>query len=410
MKKFYIIIIIIIFSDILFAQITNVSYNDIFSTDSSSAWIVGDDGTILRIMDGGASFEDHSFPTQLNLQSIYFVDEQKGFIVGDSGIVLHSNDGGSNWNILNLGVSTDLGTVSFVDNQHGWITANRMMGPNFGQALFRTTDGGESWTFYNYFVYCTFFLDSINGWGYGSNLSILRTYDGGVNWSILSSYPGTGAMKFYFQDTLTGFYYGHAYGNSFSRRSDDGGATWSPANLGDEGMELMDLCFLDTLNGWVCGTHRIFYSNDLFETYDTFIPSGPAWFNSLSIHGSSNGWAVSYDLVSEQGSIWKLDGINSWIQLNIVGIQEVNNSISGIKCFPNPFREIVTIELEINIKSNIKISIHNQLGKEIESLYEGNKDKGIFHLIWNPANLTAGIYFIKFESDQGITSRKILKR
>lgn len=83
MKFFILWLFGIIFSNMIFAQNFDISFNDIYSTDSLSAWIVGDEGTILHINDGGASFEDHSFSTSLNLNSISFADEQRGFIAGD---------------------------------------------------------------------------------------------------------------------------------------------------------------------------------------------------------------------------------------------------------------------------------------------------------------------------------------
>jgi photosystem II stability/assembly factor-like uncharacterized protein len=404
MKKLTVLLFGIIFSNMIFAQTFDVSFNDIYSTDSISAWIVGDEGTILHINGGGTSFDDHSYPTSLNLNSICFTNEQRGFIVGDSGLVLRTYNAGETWNIVDLGVTNYLSSIEFYNDQYGWINTFNYDGGVF----FRTIDGGNTWITITSWVNSTYFLDSLNGWGY-MPVSIVRTFDGGSSWTNISDYPGTGGMQICFMDTSNGFYYGHAMGNSFSRKTIDGGLNWSPTPLGDENYGLRDINFLDTLNGWVCGTGNIFYSNDLFETFSTFQFPG-ILFMSLSIHGYSNGWAVGIDYPTGfNGSVWKLDGINNWVQLDLVGMSENNNSESIIKCFPNPFAEIVTIDLEINNMENIKISIHDQLGKEIETLFEGKKNKKTFQLTWDSGNLPTGVYLVKFQTENEFTTQKIIK-
>ena len=81
-----------------------------------------------------------------------------------------------------------------------------------------------------------------------------------------------------------------------------------------------------------------------------------------------------------------------------------------LKTFPNPFYQSTTIYLEFKEKRKIALSIYNQLGVEIESIFEGEKEKGIYQLIWDSSDISSGIYFIKLQTDKGITTQKIIKK
>lgn len=85
------------------------------------------------------------------------------------------------------------------------------------------------------------------------------------------------------------------------------------------------------------------------------------------------------------------------------------NSID-LNIFPNPFHQSTAIELVFKEKRKIALSIYNQLGEKVESIFKGNKEKGTYQLTWNSENLSSGIYFIKLETEKGITTQKIIKK
>ncbi|RLD49821.1 MAG: hypothetical protein DRJ05_20460 [Bacteroidetes bacterium] len=78
--------------------------------------------------------------------------------------------------------------------------------------------------------------------------------------------------------------------------------------------------------------------------------------------------------------------------------------------YPNPFDQRITIELTFREKSEITVSIYNQLGGKVATIFEGSKEKGIHQLTWNSENISPGIYFIKLQTDIGSTTQKIIKR
>jgi hypothetical protein len=84
-----------------------------------------------------------------------------------------------------------------------------------------------------------------------------------------------------------------------------------------------------------------------------------------------------------------------------------NSSI--LNSYPNPFDQSLTIELVLNSKGSVKITLLNQFGQEIQKIFDEIKNFGPHSLILETNNLPAGIYYIKLQTDETINSRKIIK-
>ncbi|MGB9663818.1 MAG: T9SS type A sorting domain-containing protein [Ignavibacteria bacterium] len=76
--------------------------------------------------------------------------------------------------------------------------------------------------------------------------------------------------------------------------------------------------------------------------------------------------------------------------------------------YPNPFNPSTNIEYSIPQKSYVKLSVYNLLGKEIATLVNGVKDRGVYRYRFDASNLPAGVYFYKLESDQIVLTRKMI--
>jgi photosystem II stability/assembly factor-like uncharacterized protein len=81
------------------------------------------------------------------LTRIHFSDSQAGWAVGQRGLVLATDDGGSNWVRQDLGITCDLYDVVFVSPAHGWIAGGFRV-PHASTShgvLLETLDGGRTW-------------------------------------------------------------------------------------------------------------------------------------------------------------------------------------------------------------------------------------------------------------------------
>lgn len=106
--------------------------------------------------------------------------------VGDYGIVLLSDDDGAKFRqASSVPVSSALTAVSFVDDKNGWAVGH------WGVIL-RTTDGGENWslqrsdTAEDRPLFSVHFFDANDGIAVGLWSLVLRTRDGGKSWETLN--------------------------------------------------------------------------------------------------------------------------------------------------------------------------------------------------------------------------------
>ena len=83
-------------------------------------WLVGRRGTILRTMDGGASWDLQQSPVAWTLEQAHFADASEGWIVGQCGTILHTTTGGRRWYRQDSGSQETLYDVTFWDTEEGW--------------------------------------------------------------------------------------------------------------------------------------------------------------------------------------------------------------------------------------------------------------------------------------------------
>ena len=74
--------------------------------------------------------------------------------------------------------------------------------------------------------------------------------------------------------------------------------------------------------------------------------------------------------------------------------------------YPNPFNPSTIIRYSIPEESSVKISIYNSLGKEIDTIANGIKQKGFYEGTWNAEGFSSGVYYVKLDA-QSLSSNKI---
>ncbi|HSK87924.1 MAG TPA: hypothetical protein VK880_06190 [Anaerolineales bacterium] len=199
---------------------------------------------------------------------IQFLNELDGWAVTEAQLI-RTNDGGITWYTVTPPDLTETGyTVeTFVfDRNHVWVQKPDFNNfPNNG-LLYRTTDGGLTWTISStpFSGGDLNFTDINNGWmladlgvGAGSNaVAVFQTTDGGATWNQTytndpnnpeagDSLPLGGIKSDLVPlDIQTAWVSGVIYspGTVYLYRSDDGGHTWAPVTLDlPEGAENFEL-------------------------------------------------------------------------------------------------------------------------------------------------------------------------
>lgn len=81
--------------------------------------------------------------------------------------------------------------------------------------------------------------------------------------------------------------------------------------------------------------------------------------------------------------------------------------------YPNPFNPTITVEFMINKLQEIRLSIFDLLGREVNILAKGQFQTGRYRARWQGtgaqgAAVSTGIYFIRLQSDQASQIRRLL--
>lgn len=167
------------------------------------------------------------------------------------------------WNQLNSGTTESLYSVHFVNGNVGWAVGNN-------STILKTSDGGANWTPqtapFSILIYGLFAYDPLTAWVCGAFSNIFYTIEGGEGETWLNTnYPSANSLfSVFFIDALTGYLCG---GGGIIGFSSDGGASWSPVESGTI-QALTSIYFIDSNNGWCCG-----YGGTILTTID----GGVSW-------------------------------------------------------------------------------------------------------------------------------------
>lgn len=182
---------------------------------------------LLETHDGGHTWTHLDPPGfQLDIRCVFFLDELHGWVVGSTGPGTNDNfrtvDGGVTWQAMTLPCCS-WSIVRFLDPNFGWIDSVGSMGP-----IALSTDGGDSWTLpivmvdNNAELLFTVSFANVQ-LGIATNDSgVFRTTDGGVSWTQVLS-GDFHAPQFLSESVLL-----LPVSPTGMLRSTDGGATWSP--------------------------------------------------------------------------------------------------------------------------------------------------------------------------------------
>lgn len=124
---------------------------------------------------------------------------------------------------------------------------------------------------------------------------------------------------------------------------------------------------------------------------------------------SNNGGAQSPDLYS-CSEVWYEYG--NWLSaapsdiLNN-GHAQIND---GLTVFPNPVRNLVHIQLEVSNNSNQRLQLLDARGQLVKVIPTIQLDIGSNQIELNLSSFESGIYLLKWESNDQIQTRKILKQ
>ena len=280
------------------------------AVDTSTVWVSGSGGRVVRTTDGGATWTATVVPgaDSLQFRDVAAFSDQEAFVLsignGPSSRIYHTQDGGATWNLSfqNEDPGAFFDCLSFWDRERGFAFGDSHDGEF---TLIRTTDGGRSWER----VDTAQVPDARPGEGaFAASGTCVTTRPGGLGWF------GTGASAI---DTRV-------------FRTTDYGATWeaapTPIASPSRTAGIFSIAFRDDLHGVIAGGddgHRDVPYDDIALTSD----GGVTWTMAGRTNLPGAVFAVSWVpgtptptlvAVNPQGSAYSVDDGKIWTRIDSV--------------------------------------------------------------------------------------------
>jgi photosystem II stability/assembly factor-like uncharacterized protein len=287
--------------------------------DSSTAIAIGNQGTILKSTDNGLNWNVQISGTNANLLTISVIDKDTLYISGNDRSVLKTIDGGNNWVKVFNGTSStnNINQIFFVNPATGYLIGE-------GSKLFKTIDYGKTWSIVEVGlefqqVTSIYFTNADTGYasvGQGICGIMLKTINGGVNWSTINLPLCEQFNSIVFTNDSTGYMVGT---KGAILKTINSGNNWIIQNEFSSTLTFADLMSVDFINN---DTGFIVGSRDILKTInggDNWVLIAQSDFDlySVSFVDSINGITVGGDWLYEvSGILISTNGGMNWNEIS----------------------------------------------------------------------------------------------
>jgi photosystem II stability/assembly factor-like uncharacterized protein len=258
---------------------TNDRLNGVRFINSKTGWITGNNGILFRTINGGINWNQQNIGTVKSLNAIYFINSYTGWIVGDSGTIFKTIDRGKNWGLQSSSISSVIYSVFFIDSNTGWIS--------YDGGVSKTINGGKNWISKNILARTwrsIYFINPLTGWVSGSVYSLFKTTDGGESWSKPlppnmtgdngDSPPATYTSVYFLNENTGWFTSSHSFGGTINKTL-DGGISWGTDFPTTKDEKLSSIFFYNTCLGWAVGEN-----GTILHTFKSDLSDNPDYKNT----------------------------------------------------------------------------------------------------------------------------------
>ena len=130
------------------------------------------------------------------------------------------------------------------------------------------------------------------------------------------------------------------------------------------------------------------------------------WARSMNIFGNTSiidhyinckSWGINVRCVKDEST-----GINDHSN------NTLPKSIELLQNFPNPFNPSTSISFTLPERTNVILSVYNELGEKVAVLFNGEKEAGTHSLEWNASKFVSGVYIYELKTDKYSLTKKLL--
>jgi len=388
----------------IFSQIS-LNENSIKFESLTTATLVGQDGLILRTVDGGLNWtvQTSGITNVLNSNDYisYYDDNgnevKMNIAVGENGVILKSIDDGATWVQMTSGTTENLLDVTI-------FTPNTILVCGNNGTILKSLDFGVTWTQTTINSTANFYEIATTGPSLMEvKVSSVAVGSGGAifvstnneDWFPISS--GTT------ENLLTATFMGNvvicAGDNGTILKSIDNGTTFIAATSGVT-TKIFDIKFVSSTV--LIGTSEdgtLLRSEDVGDNWSIIISGSTA--DLFSVNFGSETFGISTG--SESTEIFTTDGGVTWLTSIVPpsASKNVNEPVNLSQNYPNPFNPSTVISYNVMDNANVSIKVYDMTGREVRTLVNTFQNAGTYSVNFNASNLASGIYFYVLRVNSG---------
>ena len=290
------------------------NFRDVYVDNSGNGWAVGTCGVMASTQNSGQDWTVGTSPEGLDFDVVACkpgTDCQTVFL-GRDGQVFRSTDGGQSWSEISVDCY-DPREFDFLDDQ-------AIMLSHSGESLFRSADSGDTWTEipleYSYRGGAHFPTATVGYLFQQSGGPLLKTTDGGASWDSIYQFE---ANAFYgdWLDENIGYLYDQ---NRRIFKTTDGGTSWDLVTDAGVPSNLRHLVALSEMEL----VAYVFPSN-IFRSTD----GGVTWENNTTIGAGQYG--LRFAGIHNNGSDFWISSWGTEILYSTDGLQTATSQFPGLR-------------------------------------------------------------------------------
>ncbi|MDA0683862.1 MAG: T9SS type A sorting domain-containing protein [Bacteroidetes bacterium] len=122
----------------------------------------------------------------------------------------------------------------------------------------------------------------------------------------------------------------------------------------------------------------------------------------LGAFGRDN-WLVGWTALDANGYLGDL-ATGQTVDVEEIG-GELPQQVELAQNFPNPFNPSTTISFRLNTTQQVRLSVHDVLGREVAVLVSGVQPAGNFQTQFDATDLTSGMYIYRLQTAAGVVAK-----
>lgn len=405
-----------------------------------------------------------NIPDATRYDDVFFLNENIGFTAGGwNGQVHKTTNGGQVWNPTGLiGNTKYLRCIEFMDASIG--LCGSLSGAGGPASLYRTTDGGASWTDVASNIPQP--LNGVCGLGkadentiYGVGVwsepaYVIKSTNKGLNWTFkdMSEYADA-LIDVHFIDANHGFVTGSINGTGDDSETivsgvilytEDGGETWTEKfrtnHLSDRVWKIQTpdgKHFFASIESDF-GDTRMLRSSDAGQTWEMVrVSQAYSYVQVIGFIDSLRGWTGGSQTLhetSDGGETWSQMALgstyNRFFKINEevaymtgrkvyrfqrslvtgVGDPELHDPIHSMTVSPNPTSGKTTVRVKFGNPTRVHVNLYNMTGNVLSKVYDGFAPAGEKEFEIDLTGRGEQLYLVIVKTNEGMISTKVLKR